>query len=352
MDQLVRRILSDQSGEGLLSFTSLTCLVVLILSIVISSKVFFCGRDRFNPESKHCYIGGGSQGLGLALACLLAEAGSDVTIVSRSQEKLNDALRKINTFRKSPGQKFLALSYDLSSFESSQEAFDRACIPFDGRCPDYVFCCTGGAAGILGYFIQLSPDQLRRSIEVNLLTAVWTTRIAARKMAKQGVKGRLVLTSSILGFFGLPGYSAYTTSKHALRGLAESLRLEMILYDIKVHCYFPATILSPGFDEEQKCKPELTKEIEGVDEGQSPEKCAKKLIRGLKNDQFLITSDPIGDLIRNSMTGITPISSMLYDPFLSFIGKIGLPIWRRIVERQIKGHSKRHKEEVIDSIKD
>jgi 3-dehydrosphinganine reductase len=51
-------------------------------------------------------------------------------------------------------------------------------------------------------------------------------------------------------------------------------------YDIGVHCFFPGTILSPGFEEEQKIKPQITKDIEGIDSGLTPEECAAYLLKG------------------------------------------------------------------------
>ncbi|POW03041.1 hypothetical protein PSTT_11372 [Puccinia striiformis] len=284
-------------------FDRSTITVILVCTVLTLGMVQF-RKNKFNPKGQHCYIGGGSQGLGLALGCLLASRGAHVTIVSRSQKKLDEALEKIKTFRTSPSQKFASLAYDLSSVEGAEEAMDAAAEPFDGKVPDHVFSCTGGAAGILGFFIELTPEQLKHSVDVNYWTAVWTARVksrvipthrdqhgeliasisynqaAGRRMAKQGVRGSIVLTSSVLGFFAIPGYSAYTAIKHAIRGLAESLRIEFLLYNINVHCYFPATIYSPGFEEEQKSKPELTKIIEGADEGLTPEDCALRLVRG------------------------------------------------------------------------
>ena len=52
------------------------------------------------------------------------------------------------------------------------------------------------------------------------------------------------------------------------------------MFGIEVHLFMPATILTPGYDEEQKTKPELTKRIEGPDEGATPETCASHLLRG------------------------------------------------------------------------
>lgn len=322
---------------------ALICSVVTIAMLQIR-------RNRFNPRDQHCYIGGGSQGLGLELACLLASKGAHVTIVSRSQNKLDEALKKIQNFRISPSQKFASLAYDLTNVEGAEKAIDAASEPFGGRVPDHVFSCTGGAAGILGFFIELTPEQLQQSVNTNYWTAVWTARAAARRMAKQGVRGSIVLTSSVLGFFALPGYSAYTAVKHAVRGLAESLRIEFLLYNINVHCYFPATIYTPGFEEEQKTKPELTKLIEGADEGLPPEECARRLIKGLEKGHTMITSDPIGHLFRNSMRGMSPVSNYILDPIFSAVGQIAIPIWRKITERQIGSHIPQHQKEVVDRL--
>ncbi|KAI9600067.1 hypothetical protein KEM48_000283 [Puccinia striiformis f. sp. tritici PST-130] len=254
-------------------FDRSTITVILVCTVLTLGMVQF-RKNKFNPKGQHCYIGGGSQGLGLALGCLLASRGAHVTIVSRSQKKLDEALEKIN------------LAYDLSSVEGAEEAMDAAAEPFDGK--------------------------LKHSVDVNYWTAVWTARAA------------------VLGFFAIPGYSAYTAIKHAIRGLAESLRIEFLLYNINVHCYFPATIYSPGFEEEQKSKPELTKIIEGADEGLTPEDCALRLVRGIEKGHVMITSDPIGHLFRNSMRGMSPVSNYILDPIFAAIAPIGIPIWRKL----------------------
>lgn len=63
-------------------------------------------------------------------------------------------------------------------------------------------------------------------------------------------------------------------------GLADSLRNELILYGIQTHLFLPATIFSPGFENEQILKPALCKTIEGPDEGMTPDQVAGKLIAG------------------------------------------------------------------------
>jgi 3-dehydrosphinganine reductase len=63
-------------------------------------------------------------------------------------------------------------------------------------------------------------------------------------------------------------------------GLAEALRSEMLLYGIDIHMFFPATIYSPGYENENKTKPEITLKIEERDPGFKPEVYAEELLKG------------------------------------------------------------------------
>lgn len=56
----------------------------------------------------------------------------------------------------------------------------------------------------------------------------------------------------------------------------------MLLYSVDVHIYFPATIHSPGYVEENRTKPPLLLELEAADEGLSPEKAAEGLYGGTR----------------------------------------------------------------------
>jgi short chain dehydrogenase len=138
------------------------------------------------------------------------------------------------------------------------------------------------------------------------------------------VKGKIVLVSSLVGFCGLIGYSQYAPMKHAIRGLAETLRSELILHDISVHCYFPATILTPGFETEQKTKPEPLMKIEEADAPLKPEVCAKKLVQGVSNGNFFITSDLQTDLFRAACSGVQPGNGWLLDRLKGLIGTVSL----------------------------
>ena len=76
------------------------------------------------------------------------------------------------------------------------------------------------------------------------------------------------------------GYSSYSPAKHALIGLTETLRSELALYDITVQLFVPCTMFTPGYENESKTKPAITKKIEETDDGLTPEQAAVKMLKG------------------------------------------------------------------------
>ena len=68
--------------------------------------------------------------------------------------------------------------------------------------------------------------------------------------------------------------------EYKFAGLADTLHSELLLYNIDVHIYFPAAMYTPGFDEENKTKPEIVRKIESTDEGVTPEQAAQALYKG------------------------------------------------------------------------
>lgn len=113
-----------------------------------------------------------------------------------------------------------------------------------------------------------------------------------------------------MGLIGLSGYATYAASKHAIHGLAACLRQELAPSCVSVHVYYPGTILSPGFDEEQKVKPEITKILEGGSPELTPAQAAAALWSGIKRGQFAIVSDFNGHLIRARALGIKGVEAV------------------------------------------
>ncbi|SPC62802.1 related to 3-ketosphinganine reductase [Ustilago sp. UG-2017b] len=292
---------------------------------------------RWKPEGKHVFVTGGSQGLGLALAELLAAKGAHVTVCSRTEPKLREAVNKVKASAKSSQQQIQCVAADVSTFEGAKKAIESC-----STVPDTVFCCAGGAKP--GFFLDQTESDFEKGMKTDYWTCLATSHAAANAMARTGIKdGKIVMVSSILGLFGLVGYSQYAPMKYAIRGLAESLRSELILYGISVHAYFPATILSPGLEEENKTKPKITLDIEGTDEGLTPAQCAKGLLKGVEKNQFFITTDFNSELFRVAALGTAPTNRGLVDRLLALVSWIAIPIWRTFAaDSAIKKHRQEH----------
>ncbi|CAH1766219.1 12441_t:CDS:10, partial [Entrophospora sp. SA101] len=263
--------------------------------------------------NKFKVIYGGSRGLGKELAKLLASKGAHVTIVAREYDDLKIALEEIKGVAKYRNDYeslvFNVVSADLTKYEESVRALNEASAKHDGKVPDFIFCCAEQPISDFTFGMQL-----------NYFGSLYTAHEAVKKMVQQSVKGKIIFVSSCAGLMGFVGFSQYSPSKHALRGLADCLRNELILYDIGVHCYFPGTIDSPGLVEENKIKPKVTKEIEGDDSPISPSQAAKALYKGLCRGEFFITSDFITNIFRTSMRGISPGNNFILDFLTSGLG--------------------------------
>lgn len=172
-----------------------------------------------------------------------------------------------------------------------------------------------------------------------------TIQAAAKKMVRDESKGKIVLVSSTLGYMSFVGWASYSPAKHALRGagmvcfiflclregsgLADTLQSEFMLYDIDIHIFFPPTMFTPGYEEENKTKPPLVLDIESTDDGITPEAAAHALVHGnayknyyqicvesrigIQRGYTHITADMITELFRASTRGVAPKHNPLLD---------------------------------------
>lgn len=174
-------------------------------------------------------------------------------------------------------------SVDLTDSIHATKVYTQAILAHKNLPPNYIFTCAGGCIPTL--FEQMNVESHWNCMEWNFKTVLCTIHDGIQHMIKHSVRGqkeksKIILTGSVLSMMGIVGYSSYSPSKFAIRGLAESLRNELLLHDISVHLFLPATIYSPGFEKEQLLKPEITKLVEGPDEGLDCKGVATNLIKG------------------------------------------------------------------------
>src|SRR5450432_1004657 len=165
---------------------------------------------------KHALITGGSSGIGKATAILLAKQGANVTIIARTQATLDSAQQEIEAARADPVQKVIAVSADVGVREQAENAAKTA-VDALGT-PDMVFAYAGLSHP--GYFSEIPTDVFELLNAVNYLGTVYILKVIVPAMQARR-SGNLVLMSSGAGLVGIYGYTAYTPTKFAIRGLGE-----------------------------------------------------------------------------------------------------------------------------------
>ena len=198
----------------------------------------------------------------------------------------------------------------------------------------------------------------RRNMDVNFFGAAEMARailhewLSPDRSAKQEKrKGdekepkHIVFTASVIALFAIPGYGTYAPSKWALRGLADNLAMELLLYPdnpVKVHVVCPGTITSPGLERENKTKPDVTLELEKGDPALSPEAVAEKSISGLQAGNYLVTVSPLGDLMRCGAMGASPRNNWFFDTVVGWIVPVIYFFVLLVMNRQVVGWARKH----------
>lgn len=278
-------------------------------------------KPRFSFQGKHVLITGGTKGLGLELARLLVtQHQANVTICSRTQEDLDTAIEL------SSGR-IQGVKCDVTDLDQVQEMIKAV----DGTAlgPVSVLICCAGQA-LCGDFVDLPVAQFKRSMDLNFMGSLYPTKLLLTRMLAEDRKDcKLVLVSSQAGMTGLHGYAAYSPSKYAVRGLAEALRHELVKHpQVTVHIAFPGNMDSPGYEVEQRTKPECTKKIEALESLQQPADVAKAMIDSICKGEYAIYGGNVSGYFLGRMSyGLAPhgtnlLVDMVLAPFLVIASRI------------------------------
>ena len=168
------------------------------------------------------FITGASRGLGRSFARAALAAGDRVAATARDTSSLDTLVAE-------HGDAILPLQLDVTDRDAAFAAIAQAHDRF-GRLDVVV---NNAGYGVSGAIEELSEQQARRQIEVNLFGALWVTQAALPILREQG-SGWIVQVSSIGGLAAFPLTGIYHASKWALEGFSETLRHEVEPFGIKV----------------------------------------------------------------------------------------------------------------------
>ncbi|MGM0875231.1 MAG: oxidoreductase [Bacillota bacterium] len=177
-------------------------------------------------ENQIAVVTGSSSGFGLLTSLELAKSGFHVMATMRDINKgshlLNQAERLGVAERIQLHELDVTSDVSINNWKCFMEKLGRI----------DVLVNNAGFAGA-GFVEEIPLDEYRKQFETNVFGVIAVTQVVLPIMRKQR-KGKIINVSSISGRIGFPGLSPYITSKHALEGWSESLRLEMKPFGIDV----------------------------------------------------------------------------------------------------------------------
>lgn len=243
-------------------------------------------------KDKWAIVTGGSSGIGLATARVFVQEGANVVLLARREDLLKNAEETITADKVDPNQKVVWYSVDVREHEAVDKTVEQ--IEKEFGTPDYLVNSAGVAQS--GYFKELDLEIFRWMMEVNYFGTVYVTHAVVPGMVKRK-SGHIVNISSIAGFLGVFGYTAYSGSKYAVRGLTDILRAEMKPLGIRVSIVFPPDTQTPQLEFDNATKPAETKALTDTGSIMSAEEVAKSIVNGILKNKYIILPGFEGKLL-------------------------------------------------------
>lgn len=185
-------------------------------------------------------VTGASTGIGWAIAKFLVGRGY---CVFGSVRKQADADR----LKGELGANFTPLLFDVTDEAAVLAAARQVREALGGE--TLAGLVNNAGIAVAGPVLELSADEFRRQMDINVIGPVIATQafgpLLGADPSLKGPKGRIVMISSVAGKNGNPLSAPYCASKHAIEGLSESLRRELMLFGIDVIIVAPGAVKTP-----------------------------------------------------------------------------------------------------------
>jgi NAD(P)-dependent dehydrogenase (short-subunit alcohol dehydrogenase family) len=260
-------------------------------------------------------ITGASTGIGWATAKLLLDRGFRVFGSVRKQA---DADRLKAQF----GPNFTPLMFDVTDEAAVLAAAREVRTALNGE--TLAGLVNNAGIAVAGPVLELAADEFRHQMNVNVIGPIIATQafgpLLGSDPSLKGPKGRIVMISSVAGKNGNPLTAAYSASKHAIEGLSESLRREMMLFGIDVIIVAPGAVKTPIWSKAEEVDISAYKNspffpalgrirkfmLQLGETGLPAEKIAEAIVEALTSAhprvRYQLTADPM----RHLMTAVLP----------------------------------------------
>lgn len=264
-------------------------------------------NEYFN---KNIIVTGGSSGIGLSLVKELVNLGANVWVIARNEDKILDLQCHLSEQKQSINY-FLADVRNLSELERIASEMQK-----EGKIIHGLINSAGVAEP--GEFGKMPIDKYRWQMDINYFGTVQCVMAFLPLM----ISGSFIVNvSSMAGYLGVYGYTAYGASKFAVRGFSDILHSELKPKNINVSIVFPPDTQTPQLEYDELYKPTITKKIAGTAKVMSPEKVANEIIKGINKKKYLI---------------FPGFDSKFYYHLSNFLGPLVFPLMDFMVSHSMK----------------
>lgn len=195
--------------------------------------------DLFRIDDRVAVVTGSGRGIGRGIAIALAEAGADVVVTSRRSEDVHEVAEQV----RARGRRALEVPGDLKQAGMPRQLADAAIAEF-GRLDIWVNNAGGTDDAHVKPMTQVTDDEMRDMLELNLIASAAGSREAALRMTSGG---SIVNVSSGAGMRAAPNTAAYAASKAALLNLTQTMAAELAPQGIRVNAISPGMVPTDSF---------------------------------------------------------------------------------------------------------
>ena len=192
---------------------------------------------KYNLKNKYALVTGAGKGLGKACAIALAEAGSNLIIISRTKKDLDSVSKVIKKFR----VKCKSYTCDITNYNQIKSIINQ-----QSRIDILV---NNAGNNIPEHFTKVKTKNMEYLVKINTIAAFNIAQLCALKMMnlknRKKIGASIINMSSQMGHVGGPIRSVYNMNKWGLEGLTRGMAIDLAKYNIRVNTVAPTFVVTP-----------------------------------------------------------------------------------------------------------
>ncbi len=192
---------------------------------------------KYNLKNKYSLVTGAGKGLGRACAIALAEAGSNLIIVSRTKKDLDTVSKVIRKLK----VKCKSYTCDVTNYNKIKVIINQQ--------PRIDVLVNNAGNNIPEHFTKVKTKNMEYLVKVNTIATFNIAQLCAIKMMqlknRKKIGGSIINMSSQMGHVGGPIRSVYNMNKWGLEGLTKGMAIDLAKYNIRVNSIAPTFVVTP-----------------------------------------------------------------------------------------------------------